>query len=1097
MQKSPGMIEHDDLEDEEEKHKLIEKRHRIRASARQRDVLQGRINQFQANKDDGENVTPTAVRRKKRTVRISKRGALNQEMSEKFAEHGKSATGNSLVVDAEGSGRHRESVRNIKTSISTRRKAFLAAQKASEEPTKEEGTQEVTPKRLSRRVKVKSIRRTRETDTTTTTAEDGQASNLGTSSYDDDAEERDTSQLAIRPRKLRVSRITRFSSPQAASKVTQDEVLVPKPKPRARVRGSARRAITKQDAETSTLNEDQSSRTLKENDNSAETLGIKPCKLRVSRIARFNERNAVPGNKKTNSLQLPTESLLPVPGNEAQEVDVGEENSVEVHKPRKLRLSKINRFDGKKHKSVKRVIRASMRHNEGITNRIENLKQDVEERQKSYRDMYLQNYEENAGADTPEDDPNRKKNSNRKRIVRVSCRGVPNLSSRTRQLQESSEEASGNLREMQNKRIEEAEEAIKRKPTKLTGDYVVLSSSSSDEDEERSNKEGARHVEHTQDDVQNDAPMEAGVDENVKEELPAATEKEDGESKDESNAHLDETDVNMTSSKDDAAREDKSPIIEEINDKDLENSSADGIREYKDEDITMVQIKDDEMQSTASVNYNEDHSRSNLLMAMQAVQSADDHTRDDDAKENLSSAISAAFEGDKTTYDFSAGFTGTFVLREPSDASSDTIYADFLKYANLPGNLVVDEEFRRKYREKYIEAYIAAGHEPIDVDKVKAELEIVPETLSETGDGFVAKTTSSDDDQINTAEEHPEATLEDPEGNESASVEKVEDLQNDTEKQNVAAHIQSNTSCKDGQAESAEEDILGSNAGTATKPQLQNASPNQLDSTLELEKSINESESIKNIALEVISGESEKSQPDNYEKPTISDVETTVAEEKLEQMPNDANPEPESRETETKSAEDKTSTTTNVNRAPDSSDAAKMGEMKAQETVSNTEDDREIKQKKETEEGHQESEETVDEKSHQSLDDEELSTDEGELIVEYIYESNDEENDEEVEYIEVEEEDSNEEEEQTEDVTYVYVDEDGNEVEINQGEVEYDEDGNQIIYVTDSDDEEVEYISGSDEEEIIYMDEDGNYLDADGNIVDYVPGSDDEVIIEE
>ncbi|CAK8677911.1 unnamed protein product [Clavelina lepadiformis] len=1051
MQKSPGMIEHDDLEDEEEKHKLTEKRHRIRASARQRDVLQGRINQFQANKDDGENVTPTAVRRKKRTVRISKRGAPNQEMSEKFAEHGKSATGNSLVVDAEGSGRHRESVRNIKTSISTRRKAFLAAQKASEEPTKEEGTQEVTPKRLSRRVKVKSIRRTRETDRTATTAEDGQASNLGTSSYDDDAEERDTSQLAIRPRKLRVSRITRFSSPQAASKVTQDEVLVPKPKPRARVRGSARRAITKQDAETSTLNEDQSSRTLKENDNSAETLGIKPCKLRVSRIARFNERSAVPGNKKTNSLQLPTESLLPVPGNEAQEVDVGEENSVEVHKPRKLRLSKINRFDGKKHKSVKRVIRASMRHNEGITNRIENLKQDVEERQKSYRDMYLQNYEENAGADTPEDDPNRKKNSNRKRIVRVSCRGVPNLSSRTRQLQESSEEASGNLREMQNKRIEEAEEAIKRKPTKLTGDYVVLSSSSSDEDEERSNKEGARHVEHTQDDVQNDAPMEAGVDENVKEELPAATEKED----------------------------------------------ADGIREYKDEDITRVQIKDDEMQSTASVNYNEDHSRSNLLMAMQAVQSADDHTRDDDAKENLSSAISVASEGDKTTYDFSAGFTGTFVLREPGDASSDTIYADFLKYANLPGNLVVDEEFRRKYREKYIEAYIAAGHEPKDVDKVKAELENVPETLSETGDGFVAKTTSSDDDQINTAEEHPEAILEDPEVNESASVEKVKDLQNDSEKQFVAAHIQSNTSCKDGQTESAEEDILDSNAGTATKPQLQNASPNQLDSTLELEKSINESESIKNIALEVISGESEKSQPDNYEKPTISDVETTVAEEKLEQVPNDANLEPESRETETKSAEDKTSTTTNVNPAPDSSDAAKMGEMNAQETVSNTEDDREIKQKKETEEGHQESEETVDEKSHQSLDDEELSTDEGELIVEYIYESNDEENDEEVEYIEFEEEDSNEEEEQTEDVTYVYVDEDGNEVEINQGEVEYDEDGNQIIYVTDSDDDEVEYISGSDEEEIIYMDEDGNYVDADGNIVDYVPGSDDEVIIEE
>ncbi|XP_026689980.2 uncharacterized protein LOC108949464 [Ciona intestinalis] len=470
---------------------------RVKASQRQSRVRASEKRQVPTEAEGRQQLNdgstpPTAAKRSvriRKSVRKSVRAAPDPAQRKKFLDLGnedENTSANRLQVSA-GTARAapRESVRLIKTSLSTRRRAFLSAQNPDQNA---ESKTPTAPKKQSRRIRVKSIKRpaaTEEEQSKTGKSETDDkdrgtpgplnADTQGVKDVNENAGSEPISPFA--KRKSRRSRIVKVAkgetegedgkeSIRKSVRVVRRSVRLPPPKKE----DSGEQDAVRQQGD-STKDGERLLGDGKDNLGSAYT--ERPRKIRMSRFAKFDvgpgARKKIPGEQEKQK------ETLAAPGDE--QADAGGALKL-PGRPAKLRMSRVGMFEGKKVRSVRRVVRPSARHEINLNARIQEFQNQAKGGTSEttlappgYREKYLDTFRKmGEGEDGEKDDvdqPKPARKVSRRIVVRKSCRNAPSVASRAKQLKDAEQKLKAEAEEAKRKRLNEAAVAITRKPLQL------------------------------------------------------------------------------------------------------------------------------------------------------------------------------------------------------------------------------------------------------------------------------------------------------------------------------------------------------------------------------------------------------------------------------------------------------------------------------------------------------------------------------------------------------------------------------------------------------------------------------------------------------
>ena len=172
-------------------------------------------------------------------------------------------------------------------------------------------------------------------------------------------------------------------------------------------------------------------------------------------------------------------------------------SEVAVGRPRKLRISRYIKTEEKDGTSIRRVARASARHALPLAERIKALHQPEEAAPKGkidFRKKYLAAYSDMAkesydSKDDGSETTQAVRKGSKRIVIRRSCRGAPSLRTRTRLLQEAQAQPDLELEKIKQQRLEEAVEAVTKKPLDLSKQsYEVVMDSTQQEEETKKEK---------------------------------------------------------------------------------------------------------------------------------------------------------------------------------------------------------------------------------------------------------------------------------------------------------------------------------------------------------------------------------------------------------------------------------------------------------------------------------------------------------------------------------------------------------------------------------------------------------------------------------
>nr|XP_026689981.1 FK506-binding protein 5-like isoform X2 [Ciona intestinalis] len=436
-------------------------------------------------------IPPTAAKRSvrvRKSVRKSVRVAPDPAQRKKFLDLGnedENTSANRLQVSA-GTARAapRESVRLIKTSLSTRRRAFLSAQNPDQNT---ESKTPTAPKKQSRRIRVKSIKRPAATEeeqsktgkSQTDDKDRGTPGPLNTDTQGVKNVNENAGSEPISPfakRKSRRSRIVKVAkgetegedgkeSIRKSVRVVRRSVRLPPPKKEDSGEQDAVRQQGDSTKEGERLLGDG-----KVHLGSAYT--ERPRKIRMSRFAKFD---VGPGARKKIPDEQAKQKDTLVAGDEQADAD----GALKLPgRPAKLRMSRMGMFEGKKVRSVRRVVRPSTRHEINLNARIQEFQNQAKGGTSEttlappgYREKYLDTFRKmGEGEDGVKDDADQPKPArkvSRRIVVRKSCRNAPSVASRAKQLKDAEQKLKAEAEEAKRKRLDEAAVAITRKPLQL------------------------------------------------------------------------------------------------------------------------------------------------------------------------------------------------------------------------------------------------------------------------------------------------------------------------------------------------------------------------------------------------------------------------------------------------------------------------------------------------------------------------------------------------------------------------------------------------------------------------------------------------------